>query len=68
MKSLVLGDNQWFEKYLNICKNIYNTNCDENDVYLDILKDLCTDSIGDNIVVHLLSLLEQMVAFFDIDR
>ena len=64
-KCLVLGDNQWFERYLNICKTIYNTGSDQNELYLDILKDLCNDYIDDNIVIHLLSILEQMVPLLD---
>jgi hypothetical protein len=38
---------------------------ESNGLYLDILKDLCNDNIRDDVVIHLLAIIEQMVPLFN---
>ncbi|XP_054168801.1 uncharacterized protein LOC128966025, partial [Oppia nitens] len=84
-RSIVLGGNRWFDRYVDICKSIHRSSSivdiidgvsvggngddgshtNDSELYLDVLKDLCNDSIGDNLVIHLLSCIEQMVPNFD---
>jgi len=63
IQSSVLGE-KWFDNYLKICSTL-NKSINDNCLYLDILKDLCSDHISDNVVIHLLSIIEQMVPLFD---
>jgi len=62
IQSIVLGDsNHWFDNYFKICR----MTDESNGLYLDILKDLCNDYISDNVVIHLLAIIEQMVPLFN---
>lgn len=57
----LLGKN-WYEAYLGYLKGLIAF--DPYAFYLDVLKDLYEDFVPDNVVVHLLALLEANVFAF----
>lgn len=52
--STVLGKN-WFDVYAGYLRGV---NLVQADLYLDILKDLCEESLPNDVTIHLLALLE----------
>jgi len=61
IKSVFLGKN-WFEVYTLYLKDASSIN--GHDFHLDILQDLWNVSLNSNIVLHLLTLLEQWYWMF----
>ncbi|XP_046909072.2 uncharacterized protein LOC124490592 [Dermatophagoides farinae] len=58
----------WFDHYSDICTQLCFAVFESkwfNDIHSDVIRDLCDDSLGNEIHLHLLSLLEQMFPLYD---
>ena len=58
----------WFDHYSDICTQLCFAVFESkwfNDIHSDVIRDLCDDSLGIEIHLHLLSLLEQMFPLYD---
>jgi len=56
------------ERYVEITNHLVFGDFDQSwfdDIYLDLLRDLCDESLGEDFLAHLLALLEMMIPYLD---
>ena len=62
------SDPNWIERYVDISNHLSFGDFDQtwfDDIYFDLLRDLCDETLSEDYLAHLLALLEMMTPFLD---